>query len=82
MYIPCNSLSLFVFQALADYRQTVLFHLSSLTLLDSRKVDVKEKVQGELIRNEFPHTCTFVYTDSEGGTSQFNFNAGCGGGGG
>ena len=36
---------LFLFvQALADYRPTVLFHLGSLTLLDSRKVDLKEKV--------------------------------------
>lgn len=36
--------SCFFLQALADYRPTVLFHLGSLTLLDNRKVDLKEKV--------------------------------------
>lgn len=37
-------------QALADYRPIVLFHLASLTQLDSRKVDVKEKVHIVLVR--------------------------------
>ena len=31
-------------QALVEYRSTVLFHLSSLTMLDRQRVTVEEKV--------------------------------------
>lgn len=54
--------TLMYWQALADYRPIVLFNLSSLTQLDSRKVDVKEKVSDVLhLCEQALHTDTHVH---------------------